>query len=72
MPDPEEKVQEHIRSISAVLYSDMVEEAYTTVWGYLLALRDFKIISERQFTDLNREASEAKTKVTEKLEKKKR
>jgi hypothetical protein len=43
MPDPEDKVREHIRSIETPLYTDLVDEAYSTVWGYLLALSDFKL-----------------------------
>jgi hypothetical protein len=56
MPNPEEKVREHIRSIDAALYTDLVDEAYSTVWGYLLALSDFEIISERQREDLDRDS----------------
>lgn len=72
MPNPEEKVREYIRSIDACLYTDMVDEAYSTVWGYLLALRDFEIISERQVEDLDGEAVAAKESRKAKLAKKKR
>jgi hypothetical protein len=71
LPNFEEKVREQIRSIDACLYTDMVDEAYSTVWGYLLALRDFEIISERQVEDFDREAVAAKKACKAKLAKKK-
>ncbi|WLI13878.1 MULTISPECIES: hypothetical protein [Pseudomonas] len=72
MPNAEEKVREHIRSIDAALYPDFVDEAYSTVWGYLLALYDFELISESQREDLDREAVAARETRKAKLAKKKR
>lgn len=72
MPNPEEKVRERIRSIDAALYTDMVDEAYSTFWGYLQALSDFEIISERQSEDLDREAVAVREARKAKLAKKNR
>ncbi|MCO8163889.1 hypothetical protein NJC38_17180 [Pseudomonas sp. 21LCFQ010] len=70
MPNAEEKVREKIRQIGACLYTDLVDEASSTAWGYLQALLDFDIISDRQYDDLNHEINTATQSIKAKLEKK--
>ncbi|MDH1657060.1 hypothetical protein N5E96_20450 [Pseudomonas mosselii] len=60
MIDPEDRVRQHIKSIQIALDIESVEGAYNTVWGYLLALNDFDLISDDQIKKLDKEASNAK------------